>query len=74
MHEASTRTPRSRSCKRRKHSSAGEAAAVAKKAHVKRLVLTHISARHRTDVELLRDAKAVFKESVVAKDGYTLVI
>lgn len=74
VHEASYKDAEIEIAKRRKHSSAGEAAAVAKRAHVKRLVLTHISARHRTDVELLRDAKAVFKESVVAKDGYTLVI
>lgn len=74
VHEASYNDSEIAIARKRKHSCAGEAALIAKKAHVKRLVLTHISARHRTDAELLRDAKAVFKETVVAKDGYTLVI
>jgi ribonuclease Z len=74
VHEASYNDSEIDIAKKRKHSCAGEAALIAKKAHVKRLVLTHISARHRNDEELLRNAKAVFKETVVAKDGYTLVI
>jgi ribonuclease Z len=74
IHESSYKAAEIGLAKKRLHSSAGEVAMLARKAHVKRLVLTHISARHRTDAELLRDAKKFFKNSVVAKDGYTLVI
>ena len=74
IHESSYKTSETALAKKRKHSAAGEVALLARKAHVKRLVLTHISARHRTDTELLRDARKEFKNSVVAKDGYTLVI
>ncbi len=74
IHESSYKASEIGLARQRMHSSAGEVAALAKRAHVKRLVLTHISARHRTDAELLRDAKRIFSNSVVAKDGYTLVI
>lgn len=74
IHESSYKASEIGLAKKRMHSSAGEVAALARKAHVKRLVLTHISARHRTDVELLRDARKFFKNTVVAKDGYTLII
>lgn len=74
IHESSYNTAEIKLAKKRKHSSAGEVALLARKAHAKRLVLTHISARYRTDAELLRDARKAFKNSVVASDGYTLVI
>jgi len=74
IHEASYKDAEKKLAQKRKHSAAGEVAELAKRAHVKRLVLTHISARHKTDDELVRDARRHFKEAVVAKDGYTLVI
>lgn len=74
IHESSYNAAEIKLAKMRKHSSAGEVALLAKRAQVKRLVLTHISARHKTDTEMLRDARKVFKNSVVASDGYTLII
>ncbi|MDE1873736.1 MAG: ribonuclease Z [Candidatus Micrarchaeota archaeon] len=74
IHESSYKASEIGLAKKRLHSSAGEVAALAKKAGVKRLVLTHISARHRTDAELLSDARKIFKNTVVARDGYTLII
>ena len=53
------------------HSTAREAAEVAKAAGARRLALTHISARYSQNArELEREAKLVFANTTVAKDGY----
>ena len=57
------------------HSTAAEAARVALEAGARRLVLTHISSRYNRDAsELLAEAKAVFPETVIARDGMTIEI
>jgi ribonuclease Z len=54
------------------HSTASEAARVALEAGARRLVLTHISSRYNRDAsELLAEAKALFPETVIARDGMT---
>jgi len=50
------------------HSTSVQAANVAKKAGVKRLILTHISPRYEDSEILLREAKAVFEETYLAED------
>jgi ribonuclease Z len=56
------------------HSTAYEAATLAKNANVQQLVLTHISARFRTDEILVNEAKTAFEQSRVAYDGLTLLL
>ena len=58
-----------------KHSTAGEAAEVAKRADVRQLVLTHISSRYSEDTsQLLKDARSIFERSIVAEDLMNLEI
>jgi ribonuclease Z len=52
------------------HSTAREAAMVARDAGVDRLVLTHVSARYSREApELLAEAQAIFPATVIARDG-----
>lgn len=56
------------------HSTALEAAQIAKKAGAKRLLLTHISARYNDPEILDEESKKVFKNSNVASDGDIIII
>ena len=57
------------------HSTAREAARIAAAAGVRRLALTHFSARYSRDPgELLREAREVFEEVVLARDGMEIEI
>jgi ribonuclease Z len=69
IHEATFDSSRKEEAKERMHSTAEDAAAVAKKAGVKRLILTHISPRYADVKELLAQAKAVFAGTEIAYDG-----
>jgi ribonuclease Z len=54
------------------HSTAREAAQVAKTAGAKRLALVHISAVTRDDSVLLREARKIFRQTIVPKDFQVL--
>ncbi len=58
-----------------KHSTAGEAAQLARRAGVRQLVLTHISSRYSEDISpLLKDARDVFEKTLIAEDLMTMEI
>ena len=51
-----------------KHMSAHDAAKIAERAKVKKLILTHFSQRYKNVKDLLADAKEVFKNTETSKD------
>ena len=53
------------------HSTAGQAAQVARDAKVGKLLLGHFSARHNNEEVLLQDARKVFPESFLTNEGLT---
>ncbi|HML05313.1 MAG TPA: ribonuclease Z [Methanobacterium sp.] len=56
------------------HSTSIQAAEIAKKSNVKKLVLTHVSTRYKKSDLLTAEAKEVFENSVVAEDFMNIEI
>jgi len=54
------------------HSTAIEAATIASKANVKKLLIGHYSARYKEIDELLKEARSVFSDSYAATDGMVM--
>lgn len=73
VHEATFSEEERERAQETDHATAGEAAKVALAARARRLALTHLSARYSAAWDiLLKEAQAVFPETVVAKDGMTI--
>ena len=56
------------------HSTAKQAASIAKEAEVKKLLLGHFSARYKDLSPLLNEAKSIFSEVILAEEGNTIDI
>ena len=56
------------------HSTAQQAAEIARQAGVKRLLLGHFSSRYDNEEQLLTEAKEVFANTVTANEGMTITI
>jgi ribonuclease Z len=68
VHEATLLDELADRARRDGHSTPSQAAEVAKKAMVKRLILTHVSARYRDVQAMLKEARKVFPDTDVAED------
>jgi ribonuclease Z len=69
IHESSYMSSEKNLAQERMHSTAAEAAEIAKEAHAERLVLTHISARYKDARPMEREAREIFQKAKVANDG-----
>jgi len=74
IHEATFTEKMIERAKETRHTTAKEAGRVAEQAHCKKLLLIHISARHKEEQELENEARMEFNDVVVAKDGLELEI
>ena len=67
-HEATFLSEHKLRAKETQHSTAAQAAEIARKAKVKQLIIGHISARYTDFTPLLDEAKAIFKNSQLAEE------
>jgi ribonuclease Z len=75
IHEATFGEEEKERAKETSHSTAQEAAQVALAAKARRLVLSHVSARYSASAEeLTKEARQVFPETTVAKDGMRIEV
>ncbi len=74
IHEATYADSEKGLARERAHSTASEAARIARKAGARRLVLTHISARYKSQAQQEAESRKIFANAVVAKDGDDIFI
>jgi ribonuclease Z len=75
VHEATFAAEESERARETGHSTAAEAAEIAREAGARQLALTHISARYSREApELLAEAQAIFPNTVIARDGLTIEV
>lgn len=74
IHEGTFDSSMETEARERQHSTVEDAAMIAKKAKVKKLVITHISCRYSDSAILLKQAKKIFNNTVIAEDGMIINI
>jgi ribonuclease Z len=73
-HESTFLNDKEALAKTTKHSTAQQAAEIAKMAQVKNLIIGHFSSRYKNKNDFLTEAKIVFKNTILAEEGKVLVI
>jgi ribonuclease Z len=74
FHEATFESGLETLAEKTMHSTAKQAALIAKKAKVKKLLIGHFSSRYKDTDQLLSEAKKVFSNTTIAVDGKTIEI
>jgi ribonuclease Z len=73
-HETTFMQNMAASARDKQHSTTIEAATIAKKANVKKLLIGHFSARYDDLQPLLEEARSVFPDTIIAEDGMSISI
>lgn len=73
-HEATFTQDKVEVAREKYHSTSVDAATIAKKAEVKKLIIGHFSTRYESSEQLVKEARAVFKNTSAASDGKTIHI
>ena len=73
-HEATFLTEDEQQAINAAHSTAAQAASIAKDAHVGKLAIGHYSIRYEKETELLAEAQAIFPETVACQEGMTIMV
>jgi ribonuclease Z len=68
-HEATFREEHKNEAEQSLHSTARQAAEIAKKARARQLIIGHFSARYKTIDRLLEEAREIFPNTIAAEDG-----
>ena len=56
------------------HSTAAQAAQIARDAQVQRLILGHFSSRYKSEAPLLAEAQQIFPDTLLAEDGMKITL
>lgn len=73
-HETTFMQSMAKAAAEKMHSTTIEAATIAAKAEVKRLLIGHFSARYDDPLPLLDEARTVFRETILAEDGLCIEV
>lgn len=73
-HEASFMEDKADAAEEKYHSTARQAATIALKSNAEKLLIGHFSARYKDLTEMLKEATAVFGNTILAEDGLTISI
>ena len=74
FHEATFAESEEKRAKETFHSTAKQAASIAKDANVKRLIIGHFSARYEQEEDLLNEARTIFEETVLARENLKICL
>lgn len=74
FHEATFADSEAKRAKATFHSTATQAAEIARQAEVKKLIIGHYSARYETEGHLLKEAQAVFPNTLLAEENLKITL
>ena len=73
-HEATYRQEEQEQAEKYAHSTAMQAASIARDAQVKRLIIGHYSPRYSDESQMLREAQSIFPDTIASNEGMTVEV